>query len=56
MRSDLLDRHIERDEHPSRQTFLLTDEPAKELLGACVVVLEGSDLVLSQNHHLAGFR
>src|SRR5262249_32058329 len=45
LRAHLFDRDVERLEHTSRETLFLAQQPEQDVLGADVVVLEGSCLV-----------
>ncbi len=54
LRANLFDRDVERFEHACGEALLLTEKTEQDVLGADVVVLEGSGLVLRQNHDLPG--
>jgi hypothetical protein len=52
--ADLLDRDVERLEHPGGETLLLAQEAEQDVLSPDVVVLQGSRLVLGKDDDLAG--
>ena len=52
--ADALDGDIEALEHPCRKALLPAEQPEQDVLGADVVVLESSRLLLGENNHLAG--
>jgi hypothetical protein len=52
--ADALDRDVEALEHSRGKTLLLAEESKQDVLGADVVVLEGSCLFLGEDHHLPG--
>ena len=54
LRAHLLDRDVERLEHPRSETFLLAQQAEQDVLRADVVVLQGPGLVLGENDDLTG--
>ena len=52
--ANLLDGDVERLEHARGETLLLAEEPEQDVLGADVVVLQGTGFVLGENDDLAG--
>jgi len=54
LRAHLLDRDVERLEHPGRQALLLAKQAEENVLGSDVVVLQGAGLVLGQDDYLPG--
>src|SRR5262249_30505930 len=53
LRANLLDGDVEALEDAGRKTLLLAQQAEQDVLGADVVVLERTGLVLSENDHLA---
>src|SRR4029078_12500636 len=51
--ANALDGDVKGLEHPRGQALLLAEQPEQDVLGADVVVLEGSRLFLGQDHDLA---
>ena len=54
LRAHLLDRDVERLEHPRGETFLLAQQAEQDVLRADVVVLQGPGLVLGKDDDLTG--
>ena len=53
IRADVLDRNVEGVEHARGETLLLTQQAEQDVLGADVVVLECTGLVLCKDDNLA---
>ena len=53
LRAHLLDRDVERLEHPRGETLLLAQQPEQDVLGADVVVLQRPGFVLCEDDDLA---
>jgi len=49
----VLERHVERLEHARRDPLLLAQKPEQDVLGADVVVLQRTRLVLRENDNLS---
>jgi hypothetical protein len=54
LRTDPLDRDVERLEHPCGEALLLTKQAEQDVLSADVVVLESPRLLLGEDDYLAG--